>query len=82
MKDIVKRLKAISIILPAGLIFGFAGQSMAVMDDSDLILGIYNKDYIGNEIIINLGDVSEIDFTASDVVLSSAICHRLSSSRR
>lgn len=67
--------KLFALILGVGLLFGIAGQAMAAMEDtgawdgSDLILGIYNEDYLDNEVVINLGDVSEIDFTASNVVL-------------
>ncbi|MGD9162205.1 MAG: hypothetical protein PVG39_27595 [Desulfobacteraceae bacterium] len=63
--------KLFSLIVVVGMLFTFAGQAAAAWDDNDLILAIFNKDYEGNEIVINLGDLSEIDFKAKDVVLSS-----------
>lgn len=75
MKGFIRHITVIYICLAAGLIYGFGSEAMAAMDDtgawddSDLILAIYKYDYEGNEIVINLGDVSGMDFTASDVTL-------------
>ncbi|MGD9161718.1 MAG: Ig-like domain-containing protein, partial [Desulfobacteraceae bacterium] len=64
-------MKAIYIFLVAICIIFISSSAFAEWDDSDLILAIFNEDWEGDEIVINLGDVSEIDFAASDVVLSS-----------
>ena len=61
--------KILCLIAVVGMLFAFAGQAAAAWDDSDLILVVYNYD--DNEVAINLGDVSTIDFTGSDVLLSS-----------
>lgn len=47
-----------------------SSSAFADWDNGDLVMGIYNKDYAGDEIVLNLGDVSGLDFSEnSNVVL-------------
>ncbi|MBN1625272.1 MAG: PEP-CTERM sorting domain-containing protein [Deltaproteobacteria bacterium] len=62
----MKRL--LSLIIAVGLMFGVAGNALAAFDRNDLVQVVYNEN--DNEVAINLGDISEIDFNASNQIIS------------
>ena len=59
--------RALRLILTVSVIFFFAGTASA-FDENDLVAVVYNENDI--EVVINLGDISGIKFTASNVQLA------------
>lgn len=61
--------RVLSLILAAGLLLSFSGIATA-FDDNDLVAIIYNEN--DNEAVVKLGDLADINFTATNQDLSSS----------
>jgi len=61
--------RVLSLILAVGVLFSFSGIA-AAFDENDLVAVVYNE--TDNEVAVKLGDLSEIDFSASNQELANA----------
>lgn len=60
--------KILSAMFVAMLFLGIAGQASAYFEKENLLVAVYNDD---EEMLMDLGDVNDIDFTATGVVLGN-----------
>ena len=61
--------RILSLILAVGLFVGLAGQA-AAFDNNDLTMVVYNES--DNNVVVNLGDLTTMDFSGTDVLLTTA----------